>query len=549
LLGRCGCQDAYEETKDALNQHKHELSRVNFEIAELELKYDPNYRLMFEGHRQKKQKELDAHEIAKPMVVLPPQQQTDEQKAASSNITKQLEEFNEEQQNIQLKILTAKQNQKLLNNKIASATKLEGKLNNLDIQVTFAKNDMNDDFVNLDINVNQVIEFDIKTDVLTVSKDKLLKEKLKIDALMQEADKNSLLYQLSTLQQKIKTLQNELDEPSRRYQQFVQRMQQWENKKEELLGDPDVPETMAYYSHQLKYIDETLKNDIENAKQKRIAVTRAIFGCIKQMRDIYAQLFAPVQQLIESNPIIRNGFKPNFNTSIIERMFQQSFINRYISQGVNGSFCGKEAGENRLHEILSSYDFNDEEQSLHFVQNIMKHLEFDYRQKDPEKSPTNISSQLKKTVRVEQVYDYIWSFEYLEPEYSLKLDGKDLNQLSPGERGSLLLVFYLLVDKSDIPIIVDQPEENLDNQTVYNLLIPVIKQVKKRRQIIMVTHNPNIAVVCDAEQIIHAAIDRTNGNRIVYTQGSIEDSIINKHIIDVLEGTRPAFGNRAAKYN
>jgi ABC-type cobalamin/Fe3+-siderophores transport system ATPase subunit len=160
-----------------------------------------------------------------------------------------------------------------------------------------------------------------------------------------------------------------------------------------------------------------------------------------------------------------------------------------------------------------------------------------------------ISSQLRKHTSVTDLYDFLWSFGYLIPEYSLKLDGKDLTQLSPGERGALLLVFYLLVDKSDKPIIVDQPEENLDNQTVYHLLIPVIRAVKKRRQIIMVTHNPNIAVVCDAEQVIHASIDRAQGNRITYTSGSIEDAVINKHVLDVLEGTRPAFDNRGGKYH
>jgi hypothetical protein len=81
------------------------------------------------------------------------------------------------------------------------------------------------------------------------------------------------------------------------------------------------------------------------------------------------------------------------------------------------------------------------------------------------------------------------------------------------------------------------------------LLIPVIWAVKKRRQIIMVTHNPNIAVVCDAEQVIHASIDRAHGNRITYTSGSIEDTVINKHVLDVLEGTRPAFDNRGGKYH
>ncbi|MBR1070500.1 AAA family ATPase [Bradyrhizobium liaoningense] len=159
-----------------------------------------------------------------------------------------------------------------------------------------------------------------------------------------------------------------------------------------------------------------------------------------------------------------------------------------------------------------------------------------------------IASQLRKHVELKQLYDYLWSFNYLEPEYSLKFDGKDLSLLSPGERGTLLLVFYLLVDKSNEPIIVDQPEENLDSQTVYRLLIPVIKEVKKRRQIIMVTHSPNIAVVCDAEQIIHAFIDRANGNRVIYTMGSIESPQINKYLVDVLEGTRPAFDNRGSKY-
>ncbi len=101
---------------------------------------------------------------------------------------------------------------------------------------------------------------------------------------------------------------------------------------------------------------------------------------------------------------------------------------------------------------------------------------------------------------------------------------------------------------SNKPIIVDQPEENLDSQTVYRLLIPVIKEVKKRRQIIMVTHSPNIAVVCDAEQIIHSNIDRANKNKVIYTLGAIEAPQTNTYLVDVLEGTRPAFDNRGAKY-
>jgi len=130
----------------------------------------------------------------------------------------------------------------------------------------------------------------------------------------------------------------------------------------------------------------------------------------------------------------------------------------------------------------------------------------------------------------------------------LKLDETELSQLSPGEKGALLLIFYLLIDKNDIPLVMDQPEENLDNQSVYELLVHYIKEAKKRRQIVIVTHNPNLAVVCDAEQIIYAKIDKTNRNTVSYKSGSIENSEINKKIVDVLEGTMPAFSNRESKY-
>ena len=125
---------------------------------------------------------------------------------------------------------------------------------------------------------------------------------------------------------------------------------------------------------------------------------------------------------------------------------------------------------------------------------------------------------------------------------------KTLEELSPGERGALLLIFYLILDNDDIPLIIDQPEENLDNESVYNILVHFIKKVKEKRQIIIVTHNPNLAVVCDADQIIHMLIEKENKNRVKYFSGAIEDSTINNSIINILEGTLPAFNNRDSKY-
>ena len=172
-----------------------------------------------------------------------------------------------------------------------------------------------------------------------------------------------------------------------------------------------------------------------------------------------------------------------------------------------------------------------------------------YDRRDPDNpQPVKIADQLRKDRTVISLYDYIFSLKYLRPQYVLKLGGKELGQLSPGERGILLLAFYLLIDKDNIPLIIDQPEENLDNQTLYEFLVNCIKDAKERRQIIIVTHNPNLAVVCDADQIIHAHLVKNKGNQITYTSGSIENPTITQLIVDVLEGTKPAFDLRDAKY-
>jgi predicted ATPase len=82
-----------------------------------------------------------------------------------------------------------------------------------------------------------------------------------------------------------------------------------------------------------------------------------------------------------------------------------------------------------------------------------------------------------------------------------------------------------------------------------SLLVPVVKEAKQKRQVIMVTHNPNLAVVCDAEQIIHARFERKNKHKVIYTGGAIEDPDINRLVVDVLEGTKIAFDKRGGKYH
>src|SRR5262249_20389860 len=138
-------------------------------------------------------------------------------------------------------------------------------------------------------------------------------------------------------------------------------------------------------------------------------------------------------------------------------------------------------------------------------------------------APVQLKDQLPKGRKAEEVFDFLYGLDHVRPKYVLRWDGKDLSMLSPGERGTLLLVFYLLVDKDDVPLVIDQPEGNLDNHTVAKVLVQCIKEARRRRQVFIVTHNPNLAVVCDADQVIHTSIDKTKGNAITYETGALEN--------------------------
>jgi hypothetical protein len=143
----------------------------------------------------------------------------------------------------------------------------------------------------------------------------------------------------------------------------------------------------------------------------------------------------------------------------------------------------------------------------------------------------------------------VYSLDYLSSKYELRLGGKNLNELSPGEKGLLLLVFYLQLDKNNIPLVIDQPEDNLDNDSIFKVLAECIRRAKKTRQVILVTHNPNLAVGADAEQIVFVKLEKAVNYKFSYESGSIENPKLNRRIVDVLEGSQPAFVKRRLKWD
>jgi ABC-type lipoprotein export system ATPase subunit len=158
----------------------------------------------------------------------------------------------------------------------------------------------------------------------------------------------------------------------------------------------------------------------------------------------------------------------------------------------------------------------------------------------------SLQSIMRTGQKSADLLSWVYGLEWLQSQYVIRSEGRELSELSPGQRGLVLLLFYLLVDLADRPLLLDQPEENLDNQTVKRILVPALKDASLRRQVVAVTHNPNFAVVGDADQIIVA---EKVGDQFVYVSGSLASLGIGSSTIDVLEGTREAFKNRNLKYD
>lgn len=129
-------------------------------------------------------------------------------------------------------------------------------------------------------------------------------------------------------------------------------------------------------------------------------------------------------------------------------------------------------------------------------------------------------------------------------KFTIFYKGRPLQEHSLGQRASALVIFILTLKENDL-IIIDQPEDDLDNQTIYLDVISELKKLKNKTQFIFATHNPNIPVLGDCEQLISC----TFNNNIVETKiGSIDNKEIQQNIVDIMEGGDEAFEQRKMIY-
>lgn len=160
--------------------------------------------------------------------------------------------------------------------------------------------------------------------------------------------------------------------------------------------------------------------------------------------------------------------------------------------------------------------------------------------------------------------------DWYNVHYVVKSGNDTVEEMSPGKKALVLLELLIGLEESKCPILIDQPEDDLDNRSIYYDLVQFIRNKKEERQIIIVTHNANVVLGADAEEVIianqHGKDTENATSRFEYRSGAIENDevpkdasgnalpgILNKagiqtQICDILEGGKTAFQLRQNKY-
>lgn len=532
-----------EECQQSIKQIANELHKESLELEKLEELADPFHRKSLESQLKEKQKELISHNKSKPPEIKQPSADektknvVDKTTAEIDTKVKLWESLEREIAEIRDSII----NQTKI---LAEIDKFKQQVSNLKSFVESFKNNTREQLNSIGLKLSDVLHFSINMKKVEKIKSQTSGLIENLELKLSKDDENSTVSKLKTVSIEVSALREKLDKPNKDYQLYRKAKAEWEKRKTDIIGDEHISGSIEGIKHKTKELDE-LPELINDSLEKLKNYSIKIYKEKEQLTIVYSELYGPVQKFIEQHHVAQGKFNLEFNVSITEHGFVEKFL-LFINQNRKGSFQGKEEGETVLRKIVGSADYQNEDSFVSFLDNIILSLRRDKR-KDPDEVLL-LKQQLRKESSVSEIIQYLFSLDYLEPKYVLRWEGKDLEQLSPGERGTLLLIFYLLVDGNDIPLIIDQPEGNLDNFTVAKVLIDCVKEAKKQRQVFLVTHNPNLAVACDAEQIVYANLEKGKGNTLKYATGSLENPGICQEVIRVLEGSKPVFDLRGYKY-
>ncbi len=299
-------------------------------------------------------------------------------------------------------------------------------------------------------------------------------------------------------------------------------------------------------------IIEQFKKEIETTKGAILSQKEKIFKDFKQNYELYEKIIRDLQgrisevqnetDKVEILPSIKYNF-PRFRGLADDVFDGRGFNNlgfEYLYQ----------YWDKNPKSALSSVQYDEIENSLKAIFEKIENKQLLPKRGNSEKDAI-------KKIFTDFFFDH----------WDVKSQGDDIHKMSTGKASLVLLKLMIKLSNENGPILIDQPEDNLDNRSVSKELVDFLKDKKRERQIILVTHNPNIVVNADAENIIVANqkgqndIESTSGFKFDYINGALENTFtknkntdllksmgIREHIAEIVEGGKEAFKKREEKY-
>lgn len=285
----------------------------------------------------------------------------------------------------------------------------------------------------------------------------------------------------------------------------------------------------------------------ELQKQREDAYGRAFDALVAEqavLQELYAPLMAKLS--VASNTIKRLSFSI-MRVADVPQWASEAEEN-LIDLRKSGDFRGKGTLLLKANENLKTpWETGDSTTVIQAMSDFRRR----YQKALLEHSPVAQTDQTEFRAWSKRFAKWLFSTDHIALRYGINYDGVDIRKLSPGTRGIVLLLLYLALDDTDNrPLIIDQPEENLDPKSVFEELVPLFVQAKTHRQVIMVTHNANLVINTDADQIIIAEAGQHRPGSlptISYKSGGLENEEIRRSVCEILEGGEDAFQERARR--
>lgn len=289
--------------------------------------------------------------------------------------------------------------------------------------------------------------------------------------------------------------------------------------------------------------------DLEGIQREVLSVTRKVEQNLETLKALHEELFdlrtSFINEVIQDNQYVRMQLVKCGDTSKIEEryrsilglephLFVSSVYDSTNEQGILAPFIHWEdlgVSENDLPTVIE--EIKAQTRAIAMGQRSQYHGTFDNRLQELYRNNPSAFDEL----------DAWWPEDLLRVKYPIEQNRSKFEALekgSDGQRAAAILAF--LLSYGDTPLIIDQPEDDLDNALIYDLIVKQIHENKLRRQLLIATHNPNIVVNGDAD-LVHV-MKFINGQITVSSEGYLDNPEIRREVCTIMEGGREAFVKR-----